>query len=48
MQSVQGTSLPHFRLRRHLMTAAHYRTEMSTQFTIWDQITGRAALPTTA
>ncbi|TXS69823.1 IS6 family transposase [Streptomyces sp. sk2.1] len=39
---------PHFRLRRHLMTATEYRTEMSAQFTIWDQITGRAALPTTA
>ncbi|MEV5084429.1 DDE-type integrase/transposase/recombinase, partial [Streptomyces sp. NPDC056159] len=39
---------PHFRPRRHLMTATEYRSEMSTQFTIWDQITGRAALPTTA
>ncbi|MGW2769411.1 IS6 family transposase [Streptomyces sp. NPDC001275] len=39
---------PHFRPRRHLMTATEYRIEMSTRFTLWDQITGRAALPTTA
>ncbi|MFC9626998.1 IS6 family transposase [Streptomyces sp. NPDC056930] len=39
---------PHFRPCRHLMTATEYRSEMSTRFTIWDQITGRAALPTTA
>ncbi|MBU3864810.1 IS6 family transposase, partial [Streptomyces sp. 4503] len=39
---------PHFQPRRHLMTATEYRTQMSTRFTIWDQITGRAALPTTA
>ncbi|WP_457456074.1 IS6 family transposase [Streptomyces sp. TE5632] len=38
----------HFRPRRHLMTATEYRTEMSARFTIWDQITSRAALPTTA
>lgn len=30
------------------MTATEYRTERSARFTIWDQITGRAALPTTA
>nr|WP_107430734.1 IS6 family transposase [Streptomyces sp. CB01580] len=36
---------PHFRPRRHLMTAAHYRTEMTTRFAIWDQVTGATALP---
>ncbi|MFE4413403.1 DDE-type integrase/transposase/recombinase, partial [Streptomyces sp. NPDC056821] len=39
---------PHLRPRRHLMTATEYRTEMSARFTIWDQITGCAALPTPA
>ncbi|GAB2780672.1 hypothetical protein GCM10027073_11720 [Streptomyces chlorus] len=39
---------PHFRPRRDLMTAAEYRTEMNARFTIWDQVTGAAALPTTA
>ncbi|MEV1043483.1 DDE-type integrase/transposase/recombinase, partial [Streptomyces sp. NPDC050204] len=39
---------PHFRPRRHLMTAAHYRAEMTTRFAIWDQITGAASRPTTA
>ncbi|MFD5503676.1 DDE-type integrase/transposase/recombinase, partial [Streptomyces sp. NPDC127061] len=39
---------PHFRPRRHRMTAAHYRTEMNTRFAIWDQITGAASRPTTA
>ncbi|MCX4902456.1 IS6 family transposase [Streptomyces sp. NBC_00892] len=39
---------PHFRPRRHLMTAAHYRAEMTTRFAIWNQITGAASRPTTA
>ncbi|MFF2026715.1 IS6 family transposase [Streptomyces sp. NPDC058171] len=39
---------PHVRPRRHLMTAAHYRAEMTTSFTIWDQVTGATALPTAA
>ncbi|MEV0695844.1 IS6 family transposase [Streptomyces sp. NPDC050388] len=39
---------PHFRTHRHLMTAAHYRAEMTIRFAIWDQITGRATLPPTA
>ncbi|MEU0163817.1 IS6 family transposase, partial [Streptomyces sp. NPDC006261] len=34
---------PHFRPRRHLMTAAHYRAEMTIRFAIWDQITGQPA-----
>ncbi|WP_455711431.1 IS6 family transposase [Streptomyces hirsutus] len=39
---------PHFRPRSHRMTAAHYRTEMTVHFAIWDQITGAAAMPTAA
>ncbi|WP_407700967.1 IS6 family transposase [Streptomyces hirsutus] len=39
---------PHFRPRRHPMTAAEYRTEMTVRFTVWDQITGAIALPTAA
>ncbi|MGY3676705.1 transposase-like protein [Streptomyces sp. TE33382] len=39
---------PHFRPRRHLMTAVHYRAEMTIRFTIWDQVTGATALPTAA
>ncbi|MGW8882190.1 IS6 family transposase, partial [Streptomyces mirabilis] len=36
---------PHFRPRRHLMTAPEYRTEMITRFTTWDQITGTTGRP---
>ncbi|WP_455711425.1 IS6 family transposase [Streptomyces hirsutus] len=39
---------PHFRPRRHLMTAADHRTEMTTRFAIWDQVTGVAGLPAAA
>ncbi|MCX4736929.1 IS6 family transposase [Streptomyces sp. NBC_01363] len=39
---------PHFRPRRHLMTAPEYRTEMTTRFAIWDQVTGVADLPAAA
>jgi putative transposase len=39
---------PHFRTRRHLMTAAAHRAEMSIRFAIWDQITGASDRPTTA
>ncbi|MBL3671768.1 IS6 family transposase [Streptomyces sp. M2CJ-2] len=39
---------PHFRPRRHLMTAPEYRTEMRHRFALWDQITGATALPTAA
>ncbi|GGT77080.1 IS6 family transposase [Streptomyces atratus] len=40
---------PHFRPRRHLMTAAHYRAEITpTRFAIWDRITGVACLPAAA
>jgi putative transposase len=31
---------PHFRPRRHLMTAFDYRTEMQHRFTIWNHIAG--------
>ncbi|MDX3696548.1 IS6 family transposase [Streptomyces europaeiscabiei] len=34
---------PHFRPRRHLMTAPGYRAEMTIRFAIWDQVTGRPA-----
>ncbi|MCX4538444.1 IS6 family transposase (plasmid) [Streptomyces sp. NBC_00841] len=39
---------PHFRPRRHLMSAAEYRAEMTVRFTIWNRITGATALPTAA
>ncbi|MER8090726.1 IS6 family transposase [Streptomyces sp. NPDC058316] len=39
---------PHFRPRRHLMTAPEDRTEMTTRFAIWDQLTGVADLPAAA
>ncbi|MEU0836355.1 IS6 family transposase [Streptomyces sp. NPDC005969] len=37
---------PHFRPRRHLMTAPDHRLEMTVRFAIWDQITGATGLPT--
>lgn len=39
---------PHFRPRRHLMTAAAHRAKMTVRFAIWDQITGVVGLATTA
>ncbi|WP_442817631.1 hypothetical protein [Streptomyces sp. NBC_01591] len=39
---------PHFRPRRHRRTAPDHRTEMTTRFVIWDQITGATAPPTAA
>jgi putative transposase len=39
---------PHFRPRRHLMTAPEHRLEMTVRFTIWEQITGIADQPTAA
>ncbi|MER6406283.1 IS6 family transposase [Streptomyces viridosporus] len=36
---------PHFRPRRHLMTAPGYRTEMTVRFAVWDQITGTTGRP---
>jgi putative transposase len=38
----------HFRPRRHLMTAAAHRAEMTVRFTIWEQITGVVGLATAA
>jgi putative transposase len=38
----------HFRPRRHLMTAAHYRAEMTIRFAIWDQAAGAAGQPAEA
>jgi putative transposase len=37
---------PHFRPRRHRLTATQYRHEMTTRFTTWNQVTGLA--PTAA
>ncbi|MEV0693889.1 IS6 family transposase [Streptomyces sp. NPDC050388] len=39
---------PHFRPRRHLLTAAEHRLEMTVRFAIWDQVTGTVAVPTAA
>jgi putative transposase len=39
---------PHFRPRRHLMTASDYRSEMTIRFAIWDQVTSIAGLPAEA
>ncbi|MFD4863634.1 IS6 family transposase, partial [Streptomyces atratus] len=39
---------PHFRPRRHLMTATQYRTEMTTRFAIWDEITDATDQPIAA
>lgn len=39
---------PYFRRRRHLMAVPDYRAEMTTRFSIWNQITGATGLPITA
>lgn len=39
---------PHFRPRRHLMTALDYRAEMTVRFASWDQATGAACRPAEA
>ena len=31
---------PHFRPRRHLLSAAHYRQVMTDRFAVWNEITG--------
>ncbi|HZE17587.1 MAG TPA: hypothetical protein VE197_18840 [Mycobacterium sp.] len=38
---------PHFRPRRHRLTADDYRTEMTRRFAAWNEVTGltAAALP---
>jgi putative transposase len=38
----------HFRPRRHLMTAARYRAEMTIRFEIWNQATSAAGQPAEA
>ncbi|SBW28263.1 hypothetical protein FDG2_5615 [Candidatus Protofrankia californiensis] len=38
--SVFSAISPHFRPRRHRLTATDYRTEMTTRFVIWNEITG--------
>ncbi|MEU2981669.1 hypothetical protein ABZ678_33265 [Streptomyces hirsutus] len=37
---------PHFRPRRHRLTAPQYRAEMHRRFETWNQITGSTGLPT--
>ncbi|MHC3454933.1 IS6 family transposase [Streptomyces prasinus] len=39
---------PHFRPRRHLMTAHDYRAEMTVRFAVWDQVTGVVGRPAEA
>ncbi|MDX3715750.1 MULTISPECIES: IS6 family transposase [Streptomyces] len=39
---------PHFRPRRHRLSAHHHRAEMTVRFAIWEQITGAAYPSTTA
>lgn len=39
---------PHFRPRRHLMSAPGYRAEMTIRFASWDQATGAADQPAEA
>jgi putative transposase len=46
--SAFSTISPHFRPRRHLMSAHDYRAEMTIRFAIWEQTTGVASLPTDA
>ena len=34
---------PHFRPRRHLLSAAEYRQVMAGRFAVWNEITGTTA-----
>ncbi|MFE4821881.1 IS6 family transposase [Streptomyces sp. NPDC056704] len=43
--SVFSAVSPHFRPRRHLLTAPDYRAEMTIRSTIWNKITGVPAAP---
>ena len=36
---------PHFRPRRHLLSATEYRTEMRHRFRVWNEVTGLAITP---
>jgi hypothetical protein len=38
---------PHFRLWRHLLTAAEWRREMTDRFAVWIEITGLSATAST-
>jgi len=38
---------PHFRLRRHLLTAAEWRREMTDRFAVWNEITSLSATAST-
>ena len=38
--SAFGRISPHFRPRRHLLSATGWRHEMAERFTVWNQITG--------
>lgn len=42
LPALSGIS-PHFRPRRHLLTARDYRTEITHRLTVWRQVTGCAA-----
>jgi putative transposase len=37
--SAFGQISGHFRPRRHLMSAPHWRTEMTDRFTVWNEVT---------
>jgi putative transposase len=39
---------PHFRPRRHRLTAAQHRFEMTLRFTIWDHVTSSGSMTTAA
>jgi putative transposase len=39
---------PHFRPRRHLMTGAQHRVEMTVRFAVWEQVTGVTGRPAAA
>jgi putative transposase len=39
---------PHFRPRRHRLTAAQHRFEMTLRFTIWDHVTSSSSMTTAA
>ena len=42
-QAVFSVISPHFRPRRHRLTADDYRTEMTRRFAVWNEITGLTA-----
>lgn len=46
--SVFSQISPHFRPRRHLLTAPDYRAEMRHRFTTWNEITGATGMPAMA